>query len=123
MSQSSFYQLTEGGWTHDQDEVVDDVDASNDDQEDQPEPDEDIDLFIDDIYGQHAEGVVGLDGSRRSIFLVQAFGHPWKHSAHGIDPVLRVVFNKIDHFHPIFAEFSTKKHVNEENIEQHIEEC
>ena len=117
MSQSSLYQLTEGGRAHDQDEVVDDVDAGNDDQEDQPEPDEDIDLFIDDIYGQHAEGVVGLDGSRRSIFLVQAFGHPWKHSAHGIYPILRVVFNKINDFHSIFAKFTTKENINEENVE------
>jgi DNA-directed RNA polymerase delta subunit len=62
----------------------DDYDAVDDDQEaedgesDEPEPEEDVDLFIDYVEGQEAECVVFLDLPGCSELVERAFGHSEK---------------------------------------------
>ena len=38
-------------------------------QEDEPEVEEDVDLLVDDVDGQDAQRVVGLDGAGRSVLV------------------------------------------------------
>ena len=75
MSEATLDHLAEGVGTADQDGVVDDVDPCHRDQEYQPEPDEHVELLVDDVDGQHAESVVGLDGAAGSVLLVQTLRH------------------------------------------------
>jgi len=42
---------------------VDGVEGGQDGQQDEPEPERDVDLLIDDVQTKHAEGVVLLDSS------------------------------------------------------------
>ena len=39
-----------------------------------PEPEGHVDLLVDDVEGQHAERVVGLDGARHAKLLEDALG-------------------------------------------------
>ena len=41
-------------------------------QEDEPEVEEDVDLLVDDVDGQDAQRVVGLDGAGRSVLVEPA---------------------------------------------------
>ena len=52
----------EAGHAHDGHDV-DGVEGGQDGQQDEPEPERDVDLLIDDVQTKHAEGVVLLDGS------------------------------------------------------------
>ena len=47
----------------------------HDGQEDEPEPEEDVDLLVDDVEREDAETVELLDGSRGSELVEGAFGH------------------------------------------------
>lgn len=42
---------------------VDQADARDDGHDDEPEPQEDVDLLVEDVKGQHAEAVVSLDST------------------------------------------------------------
>ena len=44
-------------------------------EEDEPEPDEDIDLLVDDVEREDTETILGLHTATRSIFVESAFCH------------------------------------------------
>ena len=123
VSQPSLDHLTQGTRTEDEHQVVDDAGPRQDDQEDQPEPDEHKDLLVDRVYWQHAESIVGLYCPWGSKLLINTFGHPGEHSAHGIKPVLRVVLDKTDHFQPVITELSPQEHVNKPDVQEDIDKC
>ena len=49
------------------------VDTSPDGKADEPEPEEDVDLLVDDIEGKNAEAVFPLDSSRRTELVESTF--------------------------------------------------
>ena len=122
MPQPSLDHLTESVGTADQHRVVDDVEPGDGHQDDQPEPDEHVQLLVDDVDGEHAESVVGLDGSTGSVLLVETFCHPWEDPGHGINPVLRVVFNIVDHLEAVGAELPAEEQVDEVDVGQDVDE-
>lgn len=44
-------------------------------QDDEPEPEEGVDLLVDDVEGHHAHCVVRLYRARRSVLVERALGH------------------------------------------------
>ena len=54
-------------------EAVDEPDCRDGSEEDKPEVEEDVDLFIDDIQGKDTEGIVFLNCSWGAILLEEAF--------------------------------------------------
>ena len=58
---------------------VDEVQDGDDGQEDEPEPQEDEDLLVDDVEGEHAEGVVLLEGAGVTVLVEGALGQPEIH--------------------------------------------
>ena len=56
-------------------EPVDEDESGDDGQEDHPEPEEDVDLLIDDVQGKHTQAVLFLNSSRRTILVESALGH------------------------------------------------
>lgn len=48
----------------DDEEAVDEPRGGDGGEADEPEPDENVDLLVDDVHRQHAHGVVRLDGAR-----------------------------------------------------------
>ena len=53
---------------HDGGDAVDEPRCGDGGEDDQPEPDEDVDLLVDDVYRQDAHRVVGLHRARRAEF-------------------------------------------------------
>ena len=51
------------------------VDGGDDGEEDEPEPDEDVDLLVDDVERQDAETVDGLDCARGAVLVERALRH------------------------------------------------
>ena len=54
---------------------VEQIERGQDSQDDEPEPQEDVDLLVDDVEGQDAHGVVTLDRAGGTVFVEVAFGH------------------------------------------------
>ena len=46
---------------------VEEVEAGEDGHQDEPEPEEDVDLLVDDVDRQDALGVMSLDGPGRTV--------------------------------------------------------
>ena len=77
----------------------------------EPEPEEHVDLLVDDVEGEHAQAVVAGDGAARSVLVERALGHLGlksvnpllytdrvattghlgEHDVHGVCPVLGVL--------------------------------
>ena len=55
--------------------AVDEEDAGDGGDDDEPEPEEDVDLLIDDVEGQHAQAVMSLRGPARPELVEAALGH------------------------------------------------
>ena len=49
--------------------------AGDDGEDDEPEPEEDVDLLVDDVHAQHAEGVETLDRTGASVLVEDALCH------------------------------------------------
>ena len=83
------------------DEVLEDPEdevAGGDDGEgDEPEPEEDVDLLVEDVHAEDAEGVEPLDGSGPAILVEDALGHLGKDPRHRIDTVLRLHVHEAQH--------------------------
>ena len=60
MSHFALDESAEKGGVEDDGESEDDEEASDEGEHDEPEPEEDVDLLVDGVDGQHAEGVVCL---------------------------------------------------------------
>ena len=114
--------LTERVGTAEQHRVVGHADAGEEDQEDEPEPEEDVQLLVDDVDGKHAEGVVGLDSATGPVLLVETLRHPREYPGHGIKSVLRVVFNIVQHLQAVGAELPAEEQVDEVDVGQDVDE-
>ena len=54
----------------------------------EPEPEEDVDLLVDDVQRQDAETIVFGDGARGSVLVEGALGHLGEDHVHGVRPIL-----------------------------------
>merc|ERR1719341_1265265 len=62
------------------DNPEDNGDTSDDGQKHEPEPENNINLFVDDIHPKHTERVKLLKGARTTIEAKVTFCHPWEYS-------------------------------------------
>jgi len=51
------------------------VQPGDDGEDDEPEPEEDVDLLVDDVHAQHAECVETLDRAGASVLVEDTLGH------------------------------------------------
>ena len=56
-------------------DAVDEEDAGDGGDDDEPEPEEDVDLLVNDVEGQHAQAVMSLRGPTRPELVEAALGH------------------------------------------------
>ena len=57
------------GWSR----PVSNLDAGDDADGDEPEPEEDVNLFVDDVQGQDAQAVEFLEGKKQWAWVFRAF--------------------------------------------------
>jgi len=63
---------------------IHDNESRDDGNDDEPEPQEDVNLLIDDVERQDAEGIMLLNIARRSVPMEGTLCHSWKHFDHWI---------------------------------------
>ena len=59
-------------------EHIDQVETGQDREDDEPEPEGDKDLLVDDVQGQDAHRVVGLNRARGTVLVESTLGDPGK---------------------------------------------
>ena len=85
-------------------------------QDQEPEPEEDVDLLIDDIDGQDAEGIVALNVSRRAKLVEGAFGHAREYVDDRVHPVFFVAEGEGDDLDAKCEEGPVEETVHEEQL-------
>ena len=98
------------------------MNSSPDEEGEEPEPQKDVNLFVDDVDGQDAKAVLGFHRSRCTIIAPGAFRHLGEDFAHGIGPVLDGQLADLQHIGAIFQKLSTQKEIHEPNLENDVDQ-
>lgn len=93
-----------------------DGDKGEDGQDDEPEPEEDVDLLVDDVEREDTHCVVFLQLAGDAVFEEGAFGHPGKDLDHWVHAVFLVAVDECDHFDSEHEERSIEETIHEEHL-------
>jgi len=86
--------------------------SCDDSQKDKPKPQENVDLFVDDVQWKNAQSIVLLHISRGTVSMEGAFGHSREDCHHWVDPVFLIHLGVLDHIDAIGGEGTTEESVN-----------
>jgi len=75
-------------------DAVQDHQQGQEPQDQHPEPEENVNFFVENVEWQNAEGVVLFDFARRTELVEGAFCHAREDVDHRIDPVLLIAIGK-----------------------------
>ena len=75
---------------HEGDESVAEVEEGDGAEEGVPEPEDEVDLLVDDVLGEDAHAVMNLNNSRSSNIRNAAAGDGGEHIAHGTPEIRKV---------------------------------
>ena len=112
---------------------VEHLDSAHSCQSKEPEPEEDVDLLVDDVEGEHADPIELLDGAGRTELVEGALGHLdkqdsldmserdlWEDPGHGVPPVLMGQLGHGQHLAAVGGELTAKEEVHEPDLEDNI---
>lgn len=102
--------------TDDDDDAVDDDEEAEHGQQDEPEPQEDVHLLVDDVERQEAERVVLLHLAGGAELVEGALGHAGEHVDEGVEPVLLVLFGEGDHLQAEGEERPVEEAVHQKHL-------
>lgn len=93
--------------------------ATDDQQDGEPEPQKRVNLLVDDIQRHHAEGVVVLDRAGRSVLVEEALGHLRKDHVQDVHLALKVVAEEVQ---PEQQKLAAEEAVRQVDLQQQIEQ-
>lgn len=99
---------------------IDQRDAGQDAQDDEPEPEEHVDLLVDNIQRQHAQSVELLHVAGGTVFVEGTLGHLGKDPGHRIDALVRLHFGELEHIAAVGAELPIQEEVHEVDLTDDI---
>ena len=102
--------------TDDYHESVDDHQGREDPEDEKPEPQEDVDLLVDNVQREYAQGVVFLHFARSTKLVERALRHPRKDVDHWVQPVLLVALCERYHFQAEREKGTFKESVHQEHL-------
>lgn len=82
----------------------------------EPKPQKNVNLLVDGVQWQYANGVMRLHFSGHAELVENAFGHPGKYEDHWVHPVLLVTLQKPDHVHSERQKRPIKETVHHEHL-------
>ena len=109
-------------WSQQGKKPVDQENSGDNGNKDQPEPDEDKDLFVDDVQGENAESILLFNGSGRTILVEGTFGHLGEHLGHGIRSIFMFKSSVVQNVSSIRCKFATEEKVNKVHLYDDIDE-
>lgn len=107
---------------HDRGDAVEERNAGDQSHQHEPEPQEHVDLLVDDVQRQHAQTVELLDRTRRTELVEFAFGHFWEDSAHGIVTLLWLQFRHGDDAWTVGGELTAQERVHQPDLQYNVDE-
>lgn len=85
-------------------------------QEDEPEPEEYVDLLVEDVEGEDAEGVYLLDRPGSTVLVEGALGHSREDPDHGVHAVFLVDAAEAEHVRAVGQEGTAQERVDDEDV-------
>jgi len=104
----------------DGEEPVDEPDARDGCQKYKPEVEKHVDLLVDDVKRENAEGVVLLKGAGWAKLLEGALRHLWKDSVEGVVSHIDRLLHLRQHIPAKLLELVSEEHVSEEDLSDDI---
>ena len=104
------------------DDPVDECQPWDDGDDDQPEPDEDVDLLVDDVQRENAEAVFLFDGSGGTVVVEGTLGNLGKYLGHGVGPVLGFHFWVCQDVEAVVPELVAEEEVGEVDLSEDVGE-
>ncbi len=95
---------------------VDEGKSGDDGDDDQPEPDEDVDLLVDDVERENAEAVFLLDGAGGTVVVEGTLGHLGEDLGHGIRSFLGLHFGVGQDVKAVVPELVAEEEVGEVDL-------
>ena len=96
----------------DDQDAVDEGGGRDQSKGDKPEPQEDVDLLVDDVESEDAETVLVLDGARGTVLVEGTFGNLGEHNVHRIGSLLWIHVVEGDNIPAVGGEGVAKKSEN-----------
>ena len=89
-------------------------------EDDVPEPQEDVDLLVDDVHGEDAEAVLVLDRAGGAVLVEGALGHLGEDAVHGVDPVLERALGEGEGLEAVAGELAPEEDVHQVDLQLEI---
>ena len=89
---------------------------------DEPEPEEDVDLLVDDVDGKNTLGIMSLNITTGTVLVEGALGHPGEHPGHRVGPALLLHLNKGGRVDPVLGELVAEEAVGEEDLTDDVDQ-
>merc|ERR1719284_1651814 len=99
---------------------ADDVDAGPNGHGDEPEPEEDVDLLVDDVVGQDAEAILVLHGTGGTILVEGALGDLGEHLVQWIGTFLEWLVADGKNLSSISGKLASQEDVHQVNLNQNV---
>jgi len=96
--------------------AIDEYDARDDGKANEPEPQEYVNLFVDDVKRQNAKGIVSLYVSGRTVAMEGTLCHAGENFDHRINAVLLVQLTVLKDFQTVGREGPAKKRVHKVHL-------
>ena len=101
--------------------VMQDVKDGEDCKDDEPEPEKDINLLVENVDGKDTLGIMSLDITTGTVLVEGALGHPGKHPGHGVRSLLLLQLRHGDDVTAVGGELSPQEVVHEEQLPDNVE--
>ena len=98
-----------------------DVEYCEDCENDKPEPEEDVDLLVEDVYGKDTLGIMALDVTTGSVLVEGALGDPGEDPGHRVSSALLLHLDKGGRVDPVLGELVAEEAVGEEDLADDVE--
>ncbi len=102
--------------------TVKEDDTGDHGKEGEPEPEKNVDLFIEKVRWQKAQSIVLFHIPRNSVLVVGALGHSRKNNHHWVDPIILVHFREADYIEAIGEKGTAEKSVSQIHLSDDVEE-
>lgn len=96
--------------------------AGSNGQQNQPEPQENVDLLVQNVQRQHAQRIVLLDAARRSVLVEYALGDARKNLHHRIGSILLVHVREAQHIGAVRHEGTAQETIDQHDVDEYIDE-
>ena len=100
----------------------DGVEGGDESKEDEPEPESDVNLLVDDVESEDTESVQLDDGPGGSVLVEGALGDSREHLHHGVRPVLVILVHEVDDVGAVGHEHSAKEEIDKIHLSDDIDE-